>query len=663
MKIKLSLQTLIPILLFIFVSSVYVYTLSPSVNFGDSGFLISSAYKLGIPYPPGYPLFVVLGHLFTKIPVQSIAWRVNFMSAVFGSLTILVFYLSLLKIGAKKMASFCASLFLAFTFAFWHCNLITEVFSLNNFFFVLLVFLALFWLQSSKEKYLNLLSFFFGLSLTNHQSLVFALPAFIYLLFTTKKKFKVLPKICLFLLGLSLYLVLPVLATRNPPLNWGNPTNLGNFLNLVLRKEFGTFQLTDLSGGSRLASFKVYLSFLKENFGIYGLFFVFLGFFALFNKRRKIFWFLFLLTLFVGPVFVLLLKFPFYAEIKRPILQRFFLLSTIILGFFLGLGFDSLLNLKTEQFFKNSLFILIFVFSLSPLFSNFLKVDQRENFSYYFYGINLLKTLPEGSVFLLSGDVTTSIMTYLQVVEGKRKDLYLLNYSLLPKKWYYQQIQRRHPELNLPKKEALTAEDIVQLCQIEKPVFIFPLYETQPEILENCFFIQKGLVVELFSKEHVLDFEKVIQENETLWQTYIGKDQLFWEPERSLEERRVFYFYAAARSGLAEIFLKNEKVDEGVEELEGARLISKDFTPATNALAMILAQRGRIWESIHMEEEAIKLSPEDFLAYRNLGMFLGGKDNKRAIRLLKKYLQLRPNAQDRDRILEMIDGLSGKEKV
>jgi tetratricopeptide (TPR) repeat protein len=658
-RIKISLQTIIPFFLFITVLLVYSLTLSPSVNFGDGGLLIAAAHTLGIPYPPGYPLFVLLGHLFSKIPVNSIAWRINFMSAFFGSLTILLFYLSLLKIGVKKEASLCASFFLAFSFSFWYYNLITEVFSLNNFFLVLLVFLAFTWFKKLKEVYLNLLAFLFGLSLTNHQSLIFTLPAFISLFFVVKRKIRVFPKIFLFILGLSLYLVLPVLAARNPPLNWGNPKTLAGLLNLVLRREFGTFRLTDVPGGSRLTSLKVYLSFLGENFGALGIFFGLLGLVALF-KKRKIFWFLLTIFLFTGPFFVLLLKIPFYAEIRKPLLERFFLLSTIVFGFFIGLGLDSLLDLRSKQIIKKFLFVLVLSFFISPLFLNFFKVNQRENSFYYFYGLNLLKTLPKDSLFLLSGDVTASILTYLQVVEGRRTDLYLLNYSLLPQKWYYQQIRKRHPELFLPRKEALTGGDLVQLCQMKRPVFIFPLYETHKGILENCSFIQKGLVVQLFPKEYVFNFEKEAQENRDFWQTYIGKDKLFWGLDKSLEERRILYFYAAARVGLAEIYLKDGKPDKGIEELGAARLISRDFTPATNALAMMRAQRERIWEAIQMEEEAVKLSPEDFLAHRNLGILLADKDNKRAVRHLEKYLKLRPRAQDRDLVLKMITDLSSK---
>ena len=65
---------------------VYVKTLAPTVSFFDSGELISAAYTLGVAHPPGYPLYVLLGWLFSKLPIGNIAYRINRMSAFFASI-------------------------------------------------------------------------------------------------------------------------------------------------------------------------------------------------------------------------------------------------------------------------------------------------------------------------------------------------------------------------------------------------------------------------------------------------------------------------------------------------------------------------------------------------------------------------------------------------
>jgi hypothetical protein len=84
---------------------VYILTLGPTVTGEDSGELVSAAYTLGIAHPPGYPLWCILGHLFTYIPFGPVAWRVNLMSATFGSLTVFLVCLVGLKLTRNRIAA------------------------------------------------------------------------------------------------------------------------------------------------------------------------------------------------------------------------------------------------------------------------------------------------------------------------------------------------------------------------------------------------------------------------------------------------------------------------------------------------------------------------------------------------------------------------------
>ena len=104
---------------------VYVRTLCPTVYVGDSGELISAAYTLGIAHPPGYPLYCLLGKLFTFLPFGNIAYRVNLLSAFFASLTVGMVYRILLRLLRKKEApslkrhtlfAFTGALFYGFIF-------------------------------------------------------------------------------------------------------------------------------------------------------------------------------------------------------------------------------------------------------------------------------------------------------------------------------------------------------------------------------------------------------------------------------------------------------------------------------------------------------------------------------------------------------------------
>src|SRR5262249_56322611 len=64
---------------------VYAWTVAPTVTLVDSGELIVAARSLGVAHPPGFPLYVLLSHIASLIPIGSVAARVNFASAVFGA--------------------------------------------------------------------------------------------------------------------------------------------------------------------------------------------------------------------------------------------------------------------------------------------------------------------------------------------------------------------------------------------------------------------------------------------------------------------------------------------------------------------------------------------------------------------------------------------------
>src|SRR6185369_13146183 len=65
---------------------IYISTLAPTVTLVDSGELIVAARFLGVAHPPGFPLYLILAHLFSLTPIGSIAFRINFASAFFAAL-------------------------------------------------------------------------------------------------------------------------------------------------------------------------------------------------------------------------------------------------------------------------------------------------------------------------------------------------------------------------------------------------------------------------------------------------------------------------------------------------------------------------------------------------------------------------------------------------
>src|SRR5437867_1253380 len=86
--------------LVVFITSLvlYTWTLAPTVTLVDSGELIVAAYFLGVAHPPGFPLYILLAHLASIVPIGSVALRVNFASALFAALAAAMLSLVLAEI-------------------------------------------------------------------------------------------------------------------------------------------------------------------------------------------------------------------------------------------------------------------------------------------------------------------------------------------------------------------------------------------------------------------------------------------------------------------------------------------------------------------------------------------------------------------------------------
>ncbi|MCE5271097.1 DUF2723 domain-containing protein [bacterium] len=84
---------------FLFVMLILTLTMAPTVTFWDAGEFLAASYTLGIPHPPGTPLFVVLGRTISVLPLPfSVAERLNFLSVICGSVCAMLLYLVAVKV-------------------------------------------------------------------------------------------------------------------------------------------------------------------------------------------------------------------------------------------------------------------------------------------------------------------------------------------------------------------------------------------------------------------------------------------------------------------------------------------------------------------------------------------------------------------------------------
>ncbi len=227
-------------------------TISP---YRDSGDMIVSAFTLGIAHPPGYPLYVLLGKVFTiLIPFGNIAYRVNLLSAFFGAAACGVLYLLIKRIGeqifsGKKLVLIFSSLFAVFLFSLsssmHSLSIVSEMYSINAFFAVLIIYLLF---SDAKASATLLAAFLFGLGLGNHQTLILLIPGIVYFLVAAKRSFAISRAVALpllfFILGFSVYLFLPIRSAQKPVADWGaSAESLRNFYRALTRADYGGVRL------------------------------------------------------------------------------------------------------------------------------------------------------------------------------------------------------------------------------------------------------------------------------------------------------------------------------------------------------------------------------------------------------------------------------------
>jgi hypothetical protein len=133
------LTWLISALLFVAFLALYLVTLAPDVLAADSGELQGVAAQLGVAHPPGFPLYVMLAHLFTRLPIGSPAYAVNLLSAVFGALTVVVVYRSGLLLTGRHLPALLGAVALGTATTFWSQATTANVRSLTALFAALAI--------------------------------------------------------------------------------------------------------------------------------------------------------------------------------------------------------------------------------------------------------------------------------------------------------------------------------------------------------------------------------------------------------------------------------------------------------------------------------------------------------------------------------------------
>lgn len=229
---------------FLIVFYVYFNTLAPTVTGEDSGELILAAWSLGIPHPPGYPLWCLLAHPFTWLPFGDVAWRVNLSSAFFGAAAAGVLTAILFRLTRNPFPSFATGVYFAFTREMWEQSAIAEVYALNVLCIALSLYILLRWQVDGNVRWLWALAVLYGFSLGGHNTALLLGPLYaVFVLWCDKERrrhLKLYAQLALVagLCAVAIYCYLPLRSLADPVMDWGNPETLSNWWRHVSREQY-----------------------------------------------------------------------------------------------------------------------------------------------------------------------------------------------------------------------------------------------------------------------------------------------------------------------------------------------------------------------------------------------------------------------------------------
>ncbi len=486
----------------------WTWTMSPDFYWLDSGIYTAAAYEPGIPYPPGFPVFMMPAFIFSFIPVGNIAVRVQLFSMTTGAAALfLLFHLVSTfcmlvfthsenkqepaeKSGRAKrtkpeenkrksvVLQYPNALFAAacggtaifgLAVSFWTQAVNTEVYAYQTFFTIGVLYAAFSaWQHLSEDsaaearRYMKWAAVLLGLSFGNHPMSVGLLLTFILFVVLQAGKYPHLYKNyrnILIITGLFAacalipYLYLPVLSHLNVDPDWGNPETTGRLFKVMTgihhTAESSSF---DFFGPAFMSRSREAAGLLKMQYFLPGLLAAFIGLMTGIKKKLKanlILIFLALVTFFLAT-----------AYIKTKEYAGWYLTGYVSVVIWYAAGLYAVVILLQDIFSKTNnralrksviaipVIVTLFVLFMQVRNNAFLET-RRNNYTPREYGRNMIERLDANSLVFIVGDNPSSAVLALQIAEKFRDDLTVLHQNFLGSEWYRNNIQDRDL-VNLP---------------------------------------------------------------------------------------------------------------------------------------------------------------------------------------------------------------------
>src|SRR6188472_3434649 len=639
---------------------VYGSTLAPTVTLTDSGELIVAAYGLGVAHPPGFPLWVMLAHLASLVPIGSVAVRINFSSALFSALACAILTLVVAELlvtasgfaaprrrnkagrkssiiessearGLLRFASaVSAGLLMAFSRTLWSYATITEVYALNALLVLLVFFLVVRWRRriiemrmdssagvATPDAWIYVAAFVFGLSMgVHHVTVALTLPAIAVVVYRTAGlKFFASRRLlyaALISIGalILVYSYLPWAASRSPAMNWGNPRSLQEIWWHITGRQYRVFfSFSPAAMGTQFAEF---CRMLLREFGFawlpVALFLAVAGLASAYKRDRTAFWFLLLIV-------IADLAYALSYEIAED-KDAYYLPAFISIAIAAGLGIHWLLQRvasKSSAIWKSyvAAAAAIVLTSATAFGANWPFNNRRHYFIANDYVENLFSTIAPNGLVLTQDWQVASPMFYVQEIEQRRGDVKLLDINLLRRSWYFDYLKHAHPDLMERSRE-----------KIDPYVTILKQWERDPAAFSRSQDLTQGISMAFLEM-----IQAMVRNEIKIAPVYITNDVLTADSLNSYLTRWIPQNYQLVPQGL--VF--NLTTDQSFHESTDPHLRIRGLADGTVRFAKY-------------DVANLKILPAYTRMLTNRGKYLASfNQHERAIQAFKEALALDPN--------------------
>jgi len=399
---------------------IYIQTLSPTVLPADAGEFQLVSYVLGIAHPPGYPLYTMLAHLFTWLPVGDPAYRVNLFAAITSALTLALVNRTIRKASGSLWGGIAGAFILGGSATFWAQSTTANIRSLTALLTALSLLALTHYIQGPNERRLGLFALCFGLAVTHHSSLLLLALPFAATLLASDPSLLSNPRrwlrpLLTFAVPFVVLLYLPIRSLVGTHFDPAPIRSLNDFFQHVLALGFRGDMLYFTTREVLGTRTSITLEILRLQFGWGLLFLATISLSVLSLRHWK------LALLYSGIFLVNVLSALTY---RAPQTVEYLIPAYVALAIIIGLGIsEGIRHLKSRKAWAGALVgltLLLAGTSLSRNYPSFAALSH--DYSARNYAETILNAAPRSAVILSNWHHAT-VFWYLQEVEALRPDV------------------------------------------------------------------------------------------------------------------------------------------------------------------------------------------------------------------------------------------------